>query len=349
MTDKLPATIKGNSALVSFEDLGRLARTVYESKLFPSLTNVNQAFTLMMLCQSEGIHPIQAMRRYDIVKGRPALKAGSMLADFKKIGGVYKILERTDLACKIHFKQGDIEDTVSWTMEDAHKAGLTGKDVWKNYPRAMLFARAVSEGIRIVAPEINLGVYTPEEVMDFDTFDDDGSKARAEEKKQYDLIMEVITSTVDDITDAESANDFMNGVASYDHVGDSKTQAARALKKKAESLGLTFDRENTCYSNPEVSKDGTEDAPDSPPVDAEDAEIVDVVETAPEEKPPTQAAIKKEFNRLCKACRDEPTMENMNAVDDFWNLHESLQTDKNGEKLLILQHDIDEKNKETSK
>ena len=48
------------------------------------------------------------------------------------------------------------------------KAGLTGKDNWKNYPRQMLRARVVSEGVRTVYPAVCVGVYTPEEFQNFD-------------------------------------------------------------------------------------------------------------------------------------------------------------------------------------
>ena len=42
-----------------------------------------------------------------------------------------------------------------------------GKDNWKNYPRAMLRARVISEGVRTCYPAIASGIYTPEEVGDF--------------------------------------------------------------------------------------------------------------------------------------------------------------------------------------
>src|SRR5207253_3013162 len=45
--------------------------------------------------------------------------------------------------------------------------GLAGKDNWKNYPRQMLTARVISEGIRTVLPGVVAGVYTPEENQDF--------------------------------------------------------------------------------------------------------------------------------------------------------------------------------------
>jgi hypothetical protein len=47
-------------------------------------------------------------------------------------------------------------------------AGLTGKQTWKQYPRQMLRARVISEGIRTVYPGVAVGIYTPEEVNDFD-------------------------------------------------------------------------------------------------------------------------------------------------------------------------------------
>lgn len=56
-----------------------------------------------------------------------------------------------------------------WTIAQAKSAGLTGKDVWKQYPRAMLRARVISEGIRTVYPGVSVGVYTVEEVQDFDS------------------------------------------------------------------------------------------------------------------------------------------------------------------------------------
>jgi hypothetical protein len=37
---------------------------------------------------------------------------------------------------------------------DAKAAGLAGKDVWKQYPRNMLFARALTNGMRWFTPDL---------------------------------------------------------------------------------------------------------------------------------------------------------------------------------------------------
>jgi hypothetical protein len=53
-----------------------------------------------------------------------------------------------------------------WTFEQAQKAGLTGKDNWKNYPRAMLRARCIAEGVRAVYPAAIGGLMVSEEAQD---------------------------------------------------------------------------------------------------------------------------------------------------------------------------------------
>ncbi len=57
---------------------------------------------------------------------------------------------------------------ISWDMDRAKAAGLSGKDNWKKFPRQMLRARLLSEGIRTVYPMATSGMYVPEEVQDFD-------------------------------------------------------------------------------------------------------------------------------------------------------------------------------------
>ena len=58
-----------------------------------------------------------------------------------------------------------IGGTDEFTIKDAAKAGIVNKEVWKSYPRNMLFARAVSNGARLYCADI-VTAYTPEEVED---------------------------------------------------------------------------------------------------------------------------------------------------------------------------------------
>jgi hypothetical protein len=144
-----------------------MATSIAASKLF-GINNKDQAIALMLLCQAEGLHPAIAARDYHLIQGRPALKADAMLARFQQAGGSVTWKEYTNDAVTglfTHSQGGSLE--VTWTLAQAKSIGIANKDNWKNYPRAMLRARVISEGIRAVFPGCVVGVYTPEEVQDF--------------------------------------------------------------------------------------------------------------------------------------------------------------------------------------
>lgn len=149
-------------------DITTMAQAVAKSNLF-GIKSVDQALALMFLCQAEGLHPMVAARDYHIIEGRPSLKADAMLARFQQSGGKVSWSAMTDDAVVGTFShpQGG-EVVIDWTMARAKTAQLGGKGNWVKYPRQMLRARVISEGIRATYPACCGGVYTPEEVADFD-------------------------------------------------------------------------------------------------------------------------------------------------------------------------------------
>ena len=154
------------SALVPFSEQRQMAEAVVKSGLF-GIKSVDQALALMALCEAEGMHPMRAVQEYHVISGRPALKADAMLARFQARGGSVKWIAYADdkVSGEFTHPQGGTL-LVEWTMARAKTAGLTGKDNWRNYPRAMLRSRCISEGVRAVAPGVATGMYTVEEVQD---------------------------------------------------------------------------------------------------------------------------------------------------------------------------------------
>lgn len=153
-------------AIVPVDQIERMAIAVSKSGLFGAKTP-EQAMALMLIAQAEGLHPAIAARDYHIIQNRPALKADAMLARFQAAGGRVKWLEMTDVHCEGEFSHpagGTV--TIEWTIAMAERAGLTKNQTWKQYPRQMLRARCVSEGIRSVFPGVLVGTYTPEEIED---------------------------------------------------------------------------------------------------------------------------------------------------------------------------------------
>lgn len=156
------------SNLVPVSDIEKMAAAIVKSNFF-GMKTLEQAMALMFIAQAEGKHPATAAQEYHVIQGKPALKADAMLARFQAAGGKvqWKILSDKEVTGVFtHAAGGSAE--ITWTMKMAIDAKLATKDTWKQYPRQMLRARVVSEGIRTVYPGVAIGVYTPEEVQDFD-------------------------------------------------------------------------------------------------------------------------------------------------------------------------------------
>lgn len=154
--------------LIPFQDQQRMAESIVKSKFY-GFTDINQVMAVMIVAQAENKHPGTVVQEYDIIQGRPALKSQAILARFQQAGGKVEYLTYTDEKVEMTFSHpagGSL--TLAWTMKQAASIGLATKDNWKKYPRAMLKARVVSEGVRAVFPACILGHYAVEEVMDFE-------------------------------------------------------------------------------------------------------------------------------------------------------------------------------------
>ncbi len=168
--------VKSNAAIAPIANMSEflsLAEQFEKSGMF-GCTQPGQGAVILSTCQSEGISPFEFMNTYHLIENRPSMKADAMLAKFMQAGGRYKVLSFLKEKAEGHFAFGDNEITMSMTIKEAEAAGLTHskagkiKDNWRAFPKQMLWARVVSSAIRLIAPGIVAGVYTPEEVQDFD-------------------------------------------------------------------------------------------------------------------------------------------------------------------------------------
>jgi hypothetical protein len=161
------------NALIPIADVEKMANAVAKSGLF-GMKTPEQAFALMMIAQAEGSHPALACQTFDIILGKPALKSSAMLGRFQQAGGVIKWIKHTDQEVSAEFShpQSPTPLLIEWTMERAKRAGLGAKDNWIKYPRQMLRARVISEGVRATFPSSSNGMYATEEVVDMDTVKD---------------------------------------------------------------------------------------------------------------------------------------------------------------------------------
>ena len=147
-----------------------LADVFVKSGMFPDLKTQAQGVVKILAGRELGLAPLESMTNIYIVNGKVALQAKIIASLIKKSGGYdYTVEKLDDIECTIAFFAIDKDNKrtelgkSTFTFKDAAKAGLVNKDVWKNYPRNMLFARALSNGARWYTSDVFCG-YTAEEI-----------------------------------------------------------------------------------------------------------------------------------------------------------------------------------------
>ena len=146
-------------------ELMNLAKAFAESGMFADTKSAAQAIVKIQAGQEIGIPPFAAMTGIHIIQGKPTIGAGLIASRLKGSGKYdYRVVEASEKVCSIDFFQGNTKiGNSTFTIEDAKKA-LT-KNIDK-FPKNMLFARAISNGVKWYCPDIFSGpVYVPEEMQ----------------------------------------------------------------------------------------------------------------------------------------------------------------------------------------
>jgi hypothetical protein len=155
------------SPVYDMRDMERIALALAKSQLF-GVKTPDQALALCLIAQAEGRHPATAASDYSIIQGRPSKKADAMLRDFLQAGGRvewHALSNEVADATFSHPAGGTVR--IDWDIPRAKDAGAYSKNpTYKTYPRAMLRARVISEGVRTVFPAATSGMYEPNESQD---------------------------------------------------------------------------------------------------------------------------------------------------------------------------------------
>lgn len=141
-----------------------LGKLFAESGFFTDTKTAAQAAVKIMAGQELGLPPFASMSGIHLVQGRPMIGGGLMAATLKGSGKYdYRVLKLDDTVCSIDFLQGKENlGNSTFTIADAKKAGTKNID---KFPKNMLFARAISNGVKWFCPDIFSGpVYVTGEI-----------------------------------------------------------------------------------------------------------------------------------------------------------------------------------------
>jgi hypothetical protein len=118
-----------------------------------------------------GLAPMQAMQNIAVINGRPCLWGDAVLALVRASGLLDAINEDVTEAgatCTVK-RRGSIPVSRTFTVEDAKRAGLWGKQgPWQTYPKRMLQMRARAFALRDEFTDVLKGMHVAEEAADLE-------------------------------------------------------------------------------------------------------------------------------------------------------------------------------------
>lgn len=221
---------------IGIDELGRTALMLAKSGFFGNGNQdmqVAQIGTKILAGREMGYGPFASVNGIHVIQGKPTIAANLMAAAVKGHARYdYRVRRMDNEVVEIEFFEcGKSLGVESFTMDDAKAAQLTSKENWKKFPRNMLFARCMSNGVRFRCPDVFNGnaVYVPEELGE-----DDDSVSDA----QYHIVDDTEDSHVESpvdpgtITVADAPDDTAASVA--------QPEPEPATKKLAQSKPPTF-------------------------------------------------------------------------------------------------------------
>jgi len=151
-----PAVVTPVAELAAWGDLAK------KSGVVPPSTSREQAMAIVQTGRELGLQPFQSLRSMSFISGRLTMSVQLQLALAKRQGVRLESLNETNESCSVTLGRGDERITCTYTIDDARKAGLVKPGgAWEKYGRQMLRWRAIGDALRLIAPDLVMGLLDP--------------------------------------------------------------------------------------------------------------------------------------------------------------------------------------------
>jgi hypothetical protein len=171
--------------------VAKIGDDIARSQMF-SCKNEAQGRVIALSCLTTGRDILSVPEEYYLMNNKLTLQASAMLGRLVKCGGEYQVNEHSPNRCAITIqykgrkyegeitwedakqepfvyagKQAEVLELLNGPAEGHSKLRLSGNYATPRRRMQHLWARVVSDSVRVVAPDLVSGSYTPEEVADF--------------------------------------------------------------------------------------------------------------------------------------------------------------------------------------
>lgn len=156
----------------NFGELMKYAEMIANSDMAPGdyKKNPGNVLVAIQMGAEVGLKPLQALQNIAVINGRPSIWGDAALAlvqSHPEYDGIKEEGDEKKATCTIK-RKGEEPHTVTFTKEQAEKAGLWGKSgPWKTYPERMLQMRARGFALRDKFSDALKGLITAEEARDY--------------------------------------------------------------------------------------------------------------------------------------------------------------------------------------
>jgi len=170
------------------EVVERIGKDIASSQMF-SCKNEAQGRVIALSCLTTGRDILSVPEEYHLMNNKLSLQSVAMLGRLVKAGGSFKVLAHSPEKAEIEisYKGETFRERITWEEAqeepfvyagkqkeitdmlsgDRTKLVLSGNYATPRRRMQHLWARVVSDAVRVRAPDLVCGVYTPEEVADF--------------------------------------------------------------------------------------------------------------------------------------------------------------------------------------